>query len=50
MAQPGVRECHHANAICGSALQLAVTQGVRQYVLIGAGFDSFALRRPAFAA
>jgi O-methyltransferase involved in polyketide biosynthesis len=25
-------------------------QGIRQYVLIGAGFDSFALRRPAFAA
>jgi methyltransferase (TIGR00027 family) len=32
------------------ALQAAVTQGIRQYVLIGAGFDSFALRRPAFAA
>jgi methyltransferase (TIGR00027 family) len=31
------------------ALQLAMTQGIRQYVLIGAGFDSFALRRPAFA-
>ena len=32
------------------ALQTAVARGVRQYVLIGAGFDSFALRRPAFAA
>jgi methyltransferase (TIGR00027 family) len=32
------------------ALQLAVAQGVRQYVLIGAGFDSFALRRPVYAA
>jgi methyltransferase (TIGR00027 family) len=32
------------------ALQAAVTQGIRQYVLIGSGFDSFALRRPAFAA
>jgi methyltransferase (TIGR00027 family) len=31
------------------ALQLAVTRGIRQYVLIGAGFDSFALRRPAYA-
>ena len=31
------------------ALQAAVARGVRQYVLIGAGFDSFALRRPAFA-
>jgi methyltransferase (TIGR00027 family) len=31
------------------ALQLAVGRGIRQYVLIGAGFDSFALRRPAFA-
>jgi methyltransferase (TIGR00027 family) len=32
------------------ALQLAVTRGIRQYVLIGAGFDSFALRRPGYAA
>jgi methyltransferase (TIGR00027 family) len=32
------------------ALQAAVAQGIRQYVLIGAGFDSFALRRPAFSA
>jgi methyltransferase (TIGR00027 family) len=32
------------------ALQAAVTQGVRQYVLVGAGFDSFSLRRPGFAA
>jgi methyltransferase (TIGR00027 family) len=32
------------------ALKTAVGRGVRQYVLIGAGFDSFALRRPAFAA
>jgi methyltransferase (TIGR00027 family) len=32
------------------ALQTAVARGVRQYVLIGAGFDSFALRRPPFAA
>jgi methyltransferase (TIGR00027 family) len=31
------------------ALRAAVAGGVRQYVLIGAGFDSFALRRPAFA-
>jgi methyltransferase (TIGR00027 family) len=31
------------------ALQLAVAKGIRQYVLIGAGFDSFALRRPAYA-
>jgi O-methyltransferase involved in polyketide biosynthesis len=32
------------------ALKTAVESGVRQYVLIGAGFDSFILRRPAFAA
>ena len=32
------------------ALQAAVSRGVRQYVLIGAGFDSFALRRPQFGA
>ena len=31
------------------ALREAMSKGVRQYVLIGAGFDSFALRRPAFA-
>ncbi|HEY2676585.1 MAG TPA: SAM-dependent methyltransferase [Steroidobacteraceae bacterium] len=32
------------------ALQKAVAEGIAQYVLIGAGFDSFALRLPAFAA
>jgi methyltransferase (TIGR00027 family) len=32
------------------ALQAAVLGGVSQYVLIGAGFDSFSLRRPAYAA
>jgi O-methyltransferase involved in polyketide biosynthesis len=32
------------------ALQSAVLKGIRQYVLIGAGFDSFSLRRPAYAA
>jgi methyltransferase (TIGR00027 family) len=31
------------------ALRGATNRGVRQYVLIGAGFDSFALRRPAFS-
>ena len=31
------------------ALRQAADRGVRQYVLIGAGFDSFALRRPAFS-
>jgi methyltransferase (TIGR00027 family) len=31
------------------ALREAINSGTRQYVLIGAGFDSFALRRPAFA-
>jgi len=31
------------------ALRNATIRGVRQYVLIGAGFDSFALRRPAFS-
>ena len=32
------------------ALQAGVSNGVRQYVLIGAGFDSFSLRLPTFAA
>ncbi|HEY3793193.1 MAG TPA: class I SAM-dependent methyltransferase [Bradyrhizobium sp.] len=31
------------------ALKSAMKRGTRQYVLIGAGFDSFALRRPAFS-
>jgi methyltransferase (TIGR00027 family) len=32
------------------ALKAAVSRGIRQYVLIGAGFDSFSLRLPMFAA
>ena len=32
------------------ALHAAVSKGVLQYVLIGAGFDSFSLRRPAYSA
>jgi methyltransferase (TIGR00027 family) len=31
------------------ALREAASRGTRQYVLIGAGFDSFALRRPDFS-
>src|ERR1700722_9691822 len=31
------------------ALREATKRGTRQYVLIGAGFDSFALRRPAYS-
>jgi methyltransferase (TIGR00027 family) len=31
------------------ALAVAVSRGVRQYVIVGAGFDSFSLRQPAFA-
>ncbi|HEY3680862.1 MAG TPA: class I SAM-dependent methyltransferase [Bradyrhizobium sp.] len=31
------------------ALRAATQRGVRQYVLIGAGFDSFVLRRPPFS-
>ena len=31
------------------ALERAVREGTRQYVVVGAGFDSFFLRRPAFA-
>jgi methyltransferase (TIGR00027 family) len=34
---------------CDDALEAAVGRGVRQYVIIGAGMDSFALRRPPFA-
>jgi methyltransferase (TIGR00027 family) len=32
------------------ALEQAVARGVGQYVIVGAGLDSFALRRPPFAA
>lgn len=32
------------------ALEQAVARGVGQYVIVGAGLDSFALRRPEFAA
>ena len=31
------------------ALERAVARGARQYVLVGAGFDSFIVRQPAFA-
>ncbi|MEG0821510.1 MAG: class I SAM-dependent methyltransferase [Burkholderiaceae bacterium] len=31
---------------CEDQLEAAMAQGVRQYVIVGAGFDSFALRRP----
>ena len=31
------------------ALERAVARGVHQYVIVGAGFDSFALRQPDFA-
>lgn len=31
------------------ALRAAVSKGIKQYVLVGAGFDSFVLRRPGFA-
>jgi methyltransferase (TIGR00027 family) len=31
------------------ALRIGIGRGLRQYVIIGAGFDSFALRKPAFA-
>lgn len=49
----------HANPVYGTvivrtryaedALEAAVARGARQYVIIGAGMDSFALRQPAFA-
>lgn len=31
------------------ALEHAISAGIKQYVLIGAGFDSFPLRRPSYA-
>jgi methyltransferase (TIGR00027 family) len=49
-----LRSRAYANVVTRSryaedALQKAVSNGIAQYVLIGAGFDSFALRRPPFA-
>ncbi len=35
---------------CEDALKSAVERGLRQYVIVGAGFDFFALRRPDWAA
>ena len=45
----------YANVILRSrftedALRRAMARGIRQYVLVGAGFDSYALRRPPAAA
>src|SRR4029453_3610725 len=34
---------------CEDALEAAVGRGVRQYVIVGAGMDSFALRQSPFA-
>ena len=54
-----VHAAFHANPVYGTvivrtryaedALEAAVARGARQYVIIGAGMDSFALRQPAFA-
>jgi methyltransferase (TIGR00027 family) len=50
-----IRSRSYANVITRTryaedALKAAVSRGIRQYVLIGAGFDSFSLRRPAYSA
>jgi methyltransferase (TIGR00027 family) len=50
MASPAYANVIFRSRYTEDALQAAVAGGARQYVLIGAGFDSFALRRPAFAA
>ncbi len=34
---------------CEDCLEQAIRQGVQQYVILGAGFDTFAFRRPEFA-
>lgn len=34
---------------CEDVLERAIARGVRQYVIVGAGLDSFALRRPELA-
>lgn len=50
-----MRSRSYANVIMRSryaedSLEAAISRGIRQYVLIGAGFDSFSLRLPEFAA
>src|ERR1700722_9747889 len=49
LSSPGFSNVITRTRYAEDALQAAVAHGVRQYVLIGAGFDSFCLRRPKFA-
>ena len=47
---PSYSSVVHRSRYAEDALEKAVGAGVRQYVSVGAGFDSFSLRRPAYAA
>ncbi len=49
-ASPGYANVVLRGRYTEDALQQAIDAGVGQYVLIGAGFDSYAQRRPALAA
>jgi len=49
LRSPGFSNVITRTRYAEDALQAAVARGMRQYVLIGAGFDSFCLRRPKFA-
>ena len=43
-------QCDRARSVLRGRAESAVERGLRQYVIVGAGFDSFALRRPDWAA
>lgn len=48
-AYPGYGWAILRTRYCEDALEAAVGRGVRQYVILGAGMDGFALRQPPFA-
>lgn len=49
LANPGYVNVITRSRYTEDALQAAIARGVRQYVLVGAGFDSYALRLPPAA-
>jgi methyltransferase (TIGR00027 family) len=49
MLQPISAQVLSRAKYCEEKLEQAVSKGIAQYVIIGAGFDSFCLRRPDFA-
>jgi methyltransferase (TIGR00027 family) len=50
MLQPISAQVLSRAKYCEEKLEQAVSRGISQYVIIGAGFDSYCLRRPDFSA